>query len=362
MALLGISSLSGALFATVEVEVKAWGILRAPSGLRSVESVLAGAVSEVFAQSGDAVEMGQVLLRLEDAELRAEFAVREQELATLRHETEESSRVDRALLDEVLRAGDRQEAALARRNHINQAQIEQRSARLSDLRSLVAYGAASQKEAWDADESVQAALQQGALLDSQLIDLDLAMADRLREWEARELGRRSTLNRAQAAVEDARSALQAMEIRSPVTGRVESLLPKPGDPVQAGARVAEVVPGNRARRIVSFVPSREATEVGVESTANVEVESLPMNEFGMAQARVERVASDVARADEMLVVLGHVLPGSHVRVELELSADAAHQPIAPYLRSGERVRVHLHTRERRIWNVLLEFARSGLEH
>ena len=76
----------GAALATVEMTAEGQGMLRAPKGLRPVASVLGGSLAEVLVQSGDQVQPGQVVARLEATELRANLVTRERELETTRTE------------------------------------------------------------------------------------------------------------------------------------------------------------------------------------------------------------------------------------------------------------------------------------
>jgi multidrug resistance efflux pump len=364
--LLVLASLVGVLFvaaaiASVEVTVKAPGALRAPNGLRSVESALAGAISEVLTQAGAEVVEGQVVVRLEDAKLRSNLVLRERQLETLREEIKDAAADDQALIQRTLRASKRQRGVLQRRTGIGHGLLKKRSDRLADVQALVQYGAASHDDLLKVDELVQAASESVVQLDSQLVELDLQMADRMREWQAHELERRTSLSRMNAQVEEARSLLTLVEIRSPAAGRVESLLAKVGKVAQAGEIMAQIVPTGAPRSIVAFLPSRETAFVAVGSEANVEVESLPVNEFGMARARVVRVSADVAQQEELASTFGEALAGSFVRVELELLEGPAQDKMAPHLRSGERVMVRLHSRERRVLSLLFEFVRKWLD-
>jgi membrane fusion protein len=350
----------GAALLSIEVTVKAPGALRAPNGLRSVESVLSGAVTEVLARAGDEVVAQQIVVRLEDTKLRSSLTLRERELELLRQETLEATEADRSILQSATRALVRQQAAVRRRRDIGQDQLRQRQARLVSSRELVEQGAASVVDALQVTESVQAASQSVAELGSQLAQLELSLADRTREWQARDLERRASLSRASAAVEEAKSLLELVNIRSPAGGRIESLLATPGSVVQAGEIMAQVIPKDAPRSIVAFLPSRETAFVRLGTDANVEIESLPINEFGMARARVTRISTDIAKPEEIAAAFGEALPGSFVRVELTLSVDATHDKMAPHLRSGERVVVRLHRRERRIISLLFEFVQKWL--
>ena len=350
----------GAGLLSVEVTVRAPGALRAPNGLRSVESVLSGALTEVLVQAGDEVTADQVVARLEETQLRATLTLRERELATLRHDTDEANRADASLLNQTTIAVQHQRAALARRGSIHENQLRQRSAQLENVRAMRDQGVASGTDQLSGEESVQAAAESIALVGSQLAELNLSLADRKREWKQRELERNAALSRAIAAVDEAKSLLALTEVRSPASGRVESLLVTPGAVVQPGRVIAQIVPKDAPRSIVAFLPSREMAFVSVGSQANVEVESLPVNEFGMARARVKRISADIAKPEEMATAFGEAMAGSFVRVELELVEDANQAKMAPHLRSGERVLVRLHRREQRVLSLIFEFTRKWL--
>jgi multidrug resistance efflux pump len=300
------------------------------------------------------------VVRLEDTKLKAALTLRERELELLLEDTAEAAEADRATLRSATRALDQQKSAVLRRQQIAEKQLRRRQAHLENLEELVKQGAASSVEALQVNESVMTGLQAVAELGSQLAQLDLLVADRMREWQARDLERRASLGRANAAVAEARSLLELVDIRSPASGRIESLLATPGNVVQAGEVMAQVIPKDAPRSIVAFLPSREMAFVRIGTDANVEVESLPVGEFGMARARVTRISTDVAKTEEIEAAFGEVLPGSFVRVELSLQADATHDAMAPHLRSGERVLVRLHRRERRILSLLFEFVRKWL--
>jgi multidrug resistance efflux pump len=226
---------------------------------------------------------------------------------------------------------------------------------------MVRSGVASATDELAVHEQVQQAADSVAVLRTQRADLELTMADRVRDWKQRELDRAAARNKAQVAVDEAKTLLAMTELRSPATGRVESLLVNPGSVVQAGEIMAQVVPKDAPRAIVAFLPSREMSFVEQGSVANVEVDSLPVNEFGMAHARVDRISSDIAKAEEISLAFGEPLAGSFVRVELTLLDDEAQEKMAPHLRSGERLTLRLHRRDERIIGLIFEFMRKWLE-
>ena len=126
----------------------------------------------------------------------------------------------------------------------------------------------------------------------------------------------------------------------------------------AGAVLVHVVPENESRSIVAFLPSREVAFVSEGGLARVEVEALPVSEFGRASARVARISADVAAQKELVDVFGESVNGAFVRVELELVDDEATRRMSPHLRSGERLVVRLHRRHRRIIGLAFDFVRK----
>jgi multidrug efflux pump subunit AcrA (membrane-fusion protein) len=349
---------AGAALTEVDVTVEAPGALRAPNGLRSVESVLPGAVSHVLTRVGDGVEAGQVMVRLADAQLRSSLVLEERRLEVLRRETEEASRADEEQLALALRASRRQRATLLERRSIHQKILRSRQERLANVQVRVDFGLDRPDDARVVDEAVQAATEQVALFDYQLTEVELAQVDRVRDMRARDLERRAMLSRQSAGVEEARSLLSSTAIRAPTSGRVESLFTQVGEVIDPGQVIAQIAPKNVPRAIVAFLPSREAPFISVGSDASVEVESLAAKQPGVTRARVTRVSSDIAPLEEIRSTLGESLCASRVRVELELLDDAADERTAPRLRSGERVFVRWHRRQRRLLGLAFDLVRQ----
>ena len=354
-------SFVGAGLASVEVTAEARGVLRAPNGLRPVASVLAGAITEVQVQSGDAVDRGQVIARLEATELRAGLVARERELALVRDDVARSERHDAQLEAESARALSRRRAALRERIEVNAERRDQRHVRDQSVAVLVRDGGASRAEGLAAKEALQDATEQVSALTNELALLELEIADRARQAQERDSARKSQLGRAEAGLAEARTLLDATEIRAPAAGRVESLLVTPGVVVAAGGVLGHIVPSGSPRTVTAFVPSQEIAFVQPGAPASVEVQSLSVSEFGLARARVTRVSADVATAGEVQTALNEALPGSFVRVELELLDGSESAKMEPLLRSGERVQIRLHRRQQRLITLLFDFVQRWVQ-
>ncbi|HEU4579043.1 MAG TPA: HlyD family efflux transporter periplasmic adaptor subunit [Polyangiaceae bacterium] len=364
--LLLLASLVGLLFlgaalAKVEVNAEAQGMLRAPRGLRPVASVLGGSISEVLVQSGDQVQQGQVVARLEATELRAALVNRERELATTQREVTEADKRDRQIEERASQAMQRRRAALQARVDVNRERLAQRRKQADNYAELVREGGASQDQSLNIREALNAASENVSALSAELAQLDLEIADRARQWQERDTARRSQLARAEASVEEARTILASTEVRAPASGQIESVLATPGNVVEAGGLLGNVVPSGAPRTIVAFVPSRDIAFVTPGASATVEVQSLPISEFGLGKAVVTRVSSDVATPTEVQATLGETLQGTVVRVELELTDSETSAQMEPHLRSGDRVTIRLHRRERRVITLLFDFVRRWVQ-
>jgi multidrug resistance efflux pump len=350
----------GAALAKIEVTVVAAGALRAPQGLRAIAATLPGSVNEVLVRAGDEVQQGQVLARLDVAQLQATLNLRAQDLEVLQRESAAAERADREYAKQMEQALVQRRSVLQKRSGINRALRAQRKDQLDRMSESVRQGVASVNQELGTRELLQDALEGEQLLRSSIADIDMQLAEVSTRLEDRALSRRTELARAAAAVSEARSLIERAEIRASAAGRVESILVSPGSVVEAGQLLAQVVPTTALRSIVAFLPSRETTFVQVGTTARVEVESMPVSEFGQAQAKVTRISSDIAKPQEIANQFGEAMPGSFVRVELELLPETEKVTMGPHLRSGERVLVRLHRRERRIISLMFEFVRTWL--
>ena len=214
VSLIGLS-FGVAAIANVEVTAEAQGTLRAPRGLRPVASVLSGSVAELLVQSGDAVEAGQVVARLEATELRAGLVNRERELEITRHDVSDASRRDREMEERAAQAMQRRRAALQGRIEINGERLLARRQQASNYEILAREGSASQTESLNMKESLQQAAESVSALSAEVALLDLELADRARQWQERESTRKAQLSRALANAEEARSLLASTEIHAP---------------------------------------------------------------------------------------------------------------------------------------------------
>lgn len=349
-------------FGSVEETSRARGVLRAPFGVQPVVPLTTGTVREVLVESGAPVAAGQVIARLDATPLRAELQEAEQRLslltkqweaqrATLHARHERSVALTKARIALIEQRRGRQEQRIGRR--------EDRAARLHapELDGVVEGTAREETiEALDGarDELLRLADEHASL------ELQLSLAES--EYAAQIASGEQRVSEAQARRDAARVLLQQTELRAPIAGKLESVRAAAGQVVQAGQWFARVVREQVPETILAFAQERDAAFLAPGASATIEIDQLPVSEFGLAKARVVRVGSDLAEPSDLAAALGEAAPkGAFVRVELKLDTGADHERVRPLLRPGTLVTARIVLRDRRLLAIVFEPARRWLE-
>ena len=342
--------------ADVEVTSRGRGVLRTPGGARLLESQVSGVVVEVLVQSGQEVQAGEALLRVDSAGVQAALLEADHKVALVR------SRLA-ALVERQQKLYDERKDLLEQRVGVLRQRADSEGLTIARLRTKAhAYdllagqgivGSVARDEAtedvWQTerqrlaivDDMTQAKVQ-AATLESEL------EADRWR-WE-QEVEEAETKRNALAYT------LDQMTLRAPQPGCLESLRVRPGDVLQPGSAVGRLVALGAPSRIVAFLPERDRAFVAEGSDVRLEIEQLPYGEFGTVGGRVERVSSDLASPYEVREALGEEaqLPGPAYRVELRLLEDARSRAMSSRLRTGMLVNARFTLRRRRLIALVLD--------
>lgn len=216
----------------------------------TVASKTAGKIADIAVREGDAVQAGQLLARLDDAQLRARVdqaaaavAMLESQLASARVALD-LLRKEVPLAVDSARAGvGRAQAALAK------AEATERQERLDAdrLRDMAAKGFASSQQNERAQLALDAAATESTSAREALVQSrkQLAQAElgegRIRSKEAEFLALQAQLRQAQAALAEAESMLADLTIRAPVAGVVVARVREPGEVVAVGAPLLDLV-------------------------------------------------------------------------------------------------------------------------
>ncbi|MDA8254792.1 MAG: biotin/lipoyl-binding protein, partial [Betaproteobacteria bacterium] len=216
----------------------------------TVAGKAAGKIAGIEVREGDTVKAEQVLVRLDDAQLRARV-----DQAAAAKETLESQVAGARLGIDLLRkevplAVDSAKAGVGRAQAaLGKAEATERQARLDAdrLRDLAAKGFASSQLNERAQLALDAAASEltsarEALVQSrkQLAQAELG-GDRIRAREAEFLALQAQLRQAQATRAEAESMLADLTIRAPAAGVVVARVREPGEVVAAGAPLLDLV-------------------------------------------------------------------------------------------------------------------------
>ncbi len=350
-----------ACFIDVEQSGFARGILRGAGGVQAVSSPAAGIVLDVGPRSGDLVEPGTLLLRIDSAQTRASLLETERQITLAEQRLAQFAQRRGREHEKRIRALEQRAALLDSRSHHQRASVERARARQETFGRLRKEGLTSNLERLEVDDAVDAQQREALKVGEERAGAELQIATIRAEVEAEQSQLQSVLQQAT----DKRDALQVqlgqMEVRAPRRGRVEALGVKPGDTVAVGTTLAKIVPTDAPRQIVVFAPERDRAFLHEGDLARIEVDQLPAAEFGTVRARISRVASDLASPSEIAEALGEVkLTEPSVRVELTVEPGAELDRMQRFLQPGSLVSARCTLRKRRIITVAFEPLRRFL--
>ena len=347
---------------SVEETSAARGVLRAAFGVQSVVAPVAGSLREVRVRAGDHVRAGALIARIDAAPLEAELQAAEQTLMSVEQQWLESRRVlsathARSATLIAARTGLLEASRKRQQQRVSRRGL--RAARIQDpsLESVVEEAARedSMEAVTTAEDSLHQVLQE-------LASLKLQAASTYNEYRQGLAAGEQRVREARTRRDAVRVLLQQTELTAPIEGKVESLRGHPGQVVQAGEWIAKVVRDDVPSTLLAFVPERDVAFLRVGARASVEVDQLPVGEFGHVDARVVRVAGELADRSELVSAFGEAAPNApHVRVELEVLPNATTARARSYLRPGTLVTARIALRERRLLTIAFEPARRWLD-
>ncbi|MBK1726508.1 biotin/lipoyl-binding protein [Halorhodospira neutriphila] len=313
--------------------VRLYGHVESPSAA-TLRAAVEADVEAVPARDGQLVDRGELLVRLDDAELRDVLAQRQAELDELEAALAQERRAVEA---------DREDLAA------EQSLLEIERRRVSRLERLLADDAASPSQLDDARE--ERVRQRQAVIQAQE-RVDTA-EQRLAIAEARR-------DAAEAARDQARRDVQRSEVRAPVSGRISGVEVGPGDRVRPGDSLVSLydtgeleiraqVPGSR----IGALERAQAGGLEVTGTARVDGEAL--------QVRLDRLAGR-SEAEQGGVEAIFAVAGTHSGVALGRFAeiDMALPPepntlVVPYKALYGRDRVYRVDAEQRLEPVAVRY-------
>lgn len=348
--------------AEVDITSRGRGVMRAPGGVRVLQTQVGGVVAEVKAKSGQSVDSGQPLLRLESASLEGALLEADRKLVQMRSNLTAFVARQETLYRQRSELLTKRAGILHEREESLDATIERLNKRAQSYDILGQKGIVGSMALDDAAEQLAQAERLRLATREELSQAKLELA-------SLESGRQSDRFRWEQEVQDAETKRNALafslnqtSINAPQAGYLEAVLVRPGDVVQPGGAVGRLVAGGAPSKIIAFLPERDRAFVTPGAEIRVEVEQLPYAEFGTLKGRVDRVATDLAARYEVTEALGEEAqyPGPSYRVELSLLEDDRAKQLSSKLRAGMLVNARFTLRRRRLISLVLDPLRRWL--
>lgn len=287
-----------------------------------VSSKIIGRVEEIFIDRGDKVKAGDVLMKLEDKEQRAQLALAEAQLASARARLEE------------LEAGSRPEEIEAARAAVDSAEATRINAQqeLTRLKQLSTNRAISQQEL---DRALSEYNVAAALLNAAQKRLELAeKGPRKEQIDAA----RAEVQQAQANVELAKTQLEYTIIRAPISGTILEKVAEQGELLtninvggSRGVKSSAVSMADLSDLQVEIdLNENELAKVRKDQKTEIRLDSAPERVY---EGRVDEIAPQADRQKATVQVKidflnpdGLVRPEVNARVTFLEQRQAATQP------------------------------------
>ncbi len=291
-----------------------------------VESSVLGRVVQTSLRVGQVVHRGEILVKIDPVpdqlQLRQQQAAAGglgAEVARLRAQIDSE---EKARLEEQRTAGISAEEA---QNRIREAEatIEYAKAELSRIQRLQREGLAAERDVEKAAAELDRQRAVVATMESAARRIPQEQLTRERERDVRiarlhgEIAslqtQRNTLN---AGMDRANYEIERREVRAPVDGRIgETVILRPGAVVQAGEKLASIVPSGRLMVAAEFRANAAFGRIQPGQTARLRLDGFPWAEFGAVPATVSQVAAEIR--DGNVRVEFEIRPASDFRGKLE---------------------------------------------
>ena len=325
-----------AYLTTIDVSVRARGIVRPEGDPVRVISGVAGRIETIYVEEGSAVRQGDPLIQLDPAgillkkkaiETRVHFT--ELRLEDLQQQLDEASAIEEQ--SATVDALDRSAAEVAAHAGVENARLRYTRSGLLLEEGLIA------RQAYDeARMALAQAEADESRLSSKSIDLKRAQGEaRLSDLISAATPYRAELAGLYHELEQCRSELDRLTITSPAGGQITSLASvHVGENLSAGAAIASLVPTSQAFVIQSWLPTSDRAFVNPGQLVRLQTD-----EYETFNGSVISISPDAQFNDS--------LSGAY-RVTISPADDA------PELQLGMTFQVHYITRQERLLWLLFE--------
>lgn len=322
------TSLSIAIFAAAvlaAVAVAAWwfllrlpplpeGLIQANGRIEGdhyiVAGKVAGRVAELRAREGDLVAKGQVLLRVDDTQVRARVEQARQAANSLAMQFQASQKAIAILRQDLPLAVQTAEASLAHaRSQLATARANERQAardaarykRLAATGSVERHRKEQMELAWQTARNQVLSAEQAVVSASKQLEQARLGAERIRAKEDESAALAAQAEQAKAALVEAQSILDDLTIRAPASGVITTRMVDVGEVLAAGTAMFDIVDLDRLYLKV-YIPEVEIGKVRLNLPALIYTDAFPDQPFPAVVryigSRAEFTPKEVQTPDE----------------------------------------------------------------
>jgi len=258
----------------------------------TVSSKIPGRVVELLVREGDSVNEGQVVAKLDDAQISAKVDQAREAVSTLEAQLKAARLALDVLKKDVPLAVETARAVLsqAKAQHSSaQSQAKQAERDAARLERLFTAGAVDRHRYEQADLSRQIALNQLRSAEEAVktAEKQLAQAmlgyDRIKAKEAEVEALSAQLAQARASLKEALATLEDLTIRAPTSGIVTTRMVDVGEVITAGSPIFDIVNLDRLYLQV-YIPEKDIGKVRLGLPARIYADAFP-NTFFPATVR-----------------------------------------------------------------------------
>src|SRR5215472_769277 len=285
-------------------EVSPQARIELDSATYPIESPFTGRVAQTKLRVGESVHAGEMLVEIDPVPDQLHLKQEEEavrglgpELARLRAQI---AAEERARSEEQKAAAVSEEEA---RNRIREAEaiVKYDEADLERTQKLRHEGLAPEKDVEKAEAELSKQSAATSTLESAALRVtqDQSVRDRERDVRVARLNeeiatletQRRTLT---SGIDRSKYEIERREIRALVDGSIgESVLLRPGAVVQAGEKLASVVPSGRLLIVAQFPAQAAFGRIRAGQAARLRLDGFPWSEFGAVCANVSQVAQEI---------------------------------------------------------------------
>ncbi|TMP26583.1 toxin secretion, membrane fusion protein [Pseudoalteromonas rubra] len=346
------------------------GYLRPTDGLSKVYPLGQGVIDEVYVEEGQKVEKGQVLVRVRmeriltsgsdmNEAILAEL-IKQKDLVKKNIENQtQLAKVSQEKLDSQINNTAFQLAQTKKQHELLTQRVELSEKRYRDTLALIEKDFVSQSDVESVRDAMLVLQQQAEDLEGRVLSQQESLSQLRLERQQLPLTLQKTEAQLRTQLADINqqitqaSAQQSYDVRSHRSGRVSSLMVKPGMIAQSTSPLMTVLPENAALEAVLLVPSRAFGFVQEGQNTRIRYQAFPYARFGIYEGTISSVSKSILLPNETSLPVTLAEPAYQVVVSLKAQHAHAYGASVP-LQAGMLLEADIMVDKRTLFEWLFE--------